>query len=204
MTSQTASHESPRTHARDRTLRGCHRQLRRADPRARQRRLQAGLVADQTSAHDPLNGYIPAGLTLEEADALREGDPEGYVVRSKASMRTRQGDVGLSGPRRPRLRLRQQHSRHGDRCWLRARDFRFRPCIHPSPVLRRQGAVPLVCALRDPEDIYTTDRALLELFPRTRRCETGSKWPRNALSSRAALPHLLAGIRRAREGRSDV
>jgi len=44
------------------------------------------LVTEQTSAHDPLNGYIPAGLTLEEAAEIRREDPEGYVERAKASM----------------------------------------------------------------------------------------------------------------------
>ncbi len=44
------------------------------------------LVTDQTSAHDPLHGYIPQGLTLEEAAALRAKDAEEYVRRSRASM----------------------------------------------------------------------------------------------------------------------
>ena len=44
------------------------------------------LVTEQTSAHDPLHGYIPNGFTLEEAAELREEDPEGYVARAKASM----------------------------------------------------------------------------------------------------------------------
>ncbi len=44
------------------------------------------LVTDQTSAHDPLNGYIPAGLTLAEAQVLRQADPAGYVLRAKESM----------------------------------------------------------------------------------------------------------------------
>lgn len=44
------------------------------------------LVTEQTSAHDPLHGYIPGGFTLEEASELRAEDPEGYVARSQASM----------------------------------------------------------------------------------------------------------------------
>ena len=44
------------------------------------------VLTDQTSAHDPLNGYIPRGLTLDEATRLRESDPKGYVSRSIASM----------------------------------------------------------------------------------------------------------------------
>ncbi len=44
------------------------------------------VVTDQTSAHDPLNGYVPAGMSLEEADELRERDPQGYIARSVESM----------------------------------------------------------------------------------------------------------------------
>jgi len=44
------------------------------------------IVTDQTSAHDPLNGYYPAGLSKEEADQLRENSPADYVARSKKSM----------------------------------------------------------------------------------------------------------------------
>jgi len=44
------------------------------------------LVTEQTSAHDPLNGYIPNGFTLEEAAELRAEDAEGYVARAQASM----------------------------------------------------------------------------------------------------------------------
>ncbi|HVV88657.1 MAG TPA: urocanate hydratase [Kofleriaceae bacterium] len=44
------------------------------------------LVTDQTSAHDPLNGYVPQGLTLAEAAALRASAPEEYIARARASM----------------------------------------------------------------------------------------------------------------------
>lgn len=44
------------------------------------------IVTDQTSAHDELNGYVPAGLTFEEAIRLREKDPQDYIKRSFASM----------------------------------------------------------------------------------------------------------------------
>jgi urocanate hydratase len=46
------------------------------------------LLTDQTSAHDPLRGYIPLGLSLDEAAALRQRDPEGYVKRAFESMAT--------------------------------------------------------------------------------------------------------------------
>ncbi|PFI79430.1 urocanate hydratase, partial [Priestia megaterium] len=44
------------------------------------------IVTDQTSAHDPLNGYLPVDLTLEQGEVLRTENPEEYVRKSKASM----------------------------------------------------------------------------------------------------------------------
>jgi len=44
------------------------------------------LVTDQTAAHDPLNGYVPAGLSVEEAAVLRASDPDEYVRRARASI----------------------------------------------------------------------------------------------------------------------
>jgi urocanate hydratase len=46
------------------------------------------VVTDQTSAHDPLNGYYPAGLSKEEADKLRKNDPATYIAKAKESMKT--------------------------------------------------------------------------------------------------------------------
>jgi urocanate hydratase len=55
-------------------------------PEIVRRGVKVDAVTDQTSAHDPLNGYVPAGLSLEEAEALRRDDPKGYVERSTHSM----------------------------------------------------------------------------------------------------------------------
>src|SRR5712692_1184609 len=52
-------------------------------PEIVRRGVKIDAVTDQTSAHDPLNGYVPAGLTLEEADELRRIDPAGYSERAK-------------------------------------------------------------------------------------------------------------------------
>src|SRR5204863_4147411 len=46
------------------------------------------LVTDQTAAHDPLTGYVPAGLSVEEAAALRERDPDEYLLRARGSIAT--------------------------------------------------------------------------------------------------------------------
>jgi urocanate hydratase len=50
------------------------------------RGIAVDIVTDQTSAHDPLHGYVPAGMTLTEAAALRSEDPDTYIQRSRASM----------------------------------------------------------------------------------------------------------------------
>src|SRR6058998_2264006 len=55
-------------------------------PEIVRRGVKVDVVTDQTSAHDPLNGYVPAGLTLEEAAELRRADPKVYVERSMESM----------------------------------------------------------------------------------------------------------------------
>ena len=51
------------------------------------RNFKIDIITDQTSAHDPLNGYIPEGYSLEEAERLRESDPETYVQKSQQSMK---------------------------------------------------------------------------------------------------------------------
>ncbi len=55
-------------------------------PEIVRRGIKVDAVTDQTSAHDPLNGYVPAGLTLEEASELRRADPRSYINRSLLSM----------------------------------------------------------------------------------------------------------------------
>src|SRR5213592_4954767 len=62
------------------------RQLRRRPPELLARGFAPEVVTDQTSAHDPLGGYVPAGLSLGDAAELRAGDPDEYVKRSYASM----------------------------------------------------------------------------------------------------------------------
>ena len=74
------------------------------------------VVTDQTSAHDPLNGYIPAGLTLEQADALRQTDPDEYLRRVGESAVAHVAAIRDAGRRRRRgVRLRQRAARAGVR-----------------------------------------------------------------------------------------
>ncbi len=55
-------------------------------PELLRRGITPDVATDQTSAHDPLHGYVPAGLTLAQAAALRAADPEAYVRRARGSM----------------------------------------------------------------------------------------------------------------------
>jgi urocanate hydratase len=55
-------------------------------PEIERRGLVPDVVTDQTSAHDALNGYVPAGVTVAEADALRRAEPDAYIDRAMASM----------------------------------------------------------------------------------------------------------------------
>ncbi len=164
------------------------------------------VVTDQTSAHDPLYGYIPDGLSLEQAAGLRKADPEGYLRRSMDSMaRHVQAMLDLQAQRQHRLRLRQQPAPARLRSG-RARGLqlpRFRPGLHPSAVLRRQGPVPLGGALR------RSARS-----PAHRRGDPGALPGGHRLASLdpdgsgeggvpgASGAHLLARLRRTRPGRS--
>jgi urocanate hydratase len=126
------------------------------------------LVTDQTSAHDPLNGYIPAGLTLDQADALRESDPADYVRRSKDSMRAHVEamlaflDAGIpTFDYGNNIRAMAQ-----DAGCERAFEFPgFVPAYIRPLFCEGKGPFRWVALSGDPEDIYTTDRALLAAFP---------------------------------------
>ena len=110
------------------------------------RGVRPDLVTDQTSAHDPLNGYLPAGWSLEQAVERRARDPAGVVDQAKASMAVQvRAMLAFKGPRRPGGGLRQQHPPDGvrGRCRGCVRLSRVRACLHPRPLLRGQGAVPL-------------------------------------------------------------
>jgi urocanate hydratase len=125
------------------------------------------VVTDQTSAHDPLNGYVPAGLTVEQADALRRSDPDEYLrrvgesalahvaaIRALAAGGTEAFDYGNA--------LRGLAAAHGDG------DAFAYPGFVPAYIrpLFCEGKGPFrwVALSGDPADIRATDRAILELF----------------------------------------
>jgi urocanate hydratase len=126
------------------------------------------VVTDQTSAHDPLYGYIPAGLSLEEADALRESDPEAYLQRAFDSM-TQHVQAMLDWQAKGAIvfdygnNLRQRAYDHG------LKEAFSYPGFVPAYIrpLFCEGKGPFrwVALSGDPADIYATDRAILELFP---------------------------------------
>ena len=126
------------------------------------------MVTDQTSAHDALNGYIPAGLSLEEANALRIRDPQAYIRHSLESMVThvqamlemqKMGSIVFdygNNLRGQALAAGEQH----------ALDFPgFVPAYIRPLFCRGKGPFRWVALSGDPEDIYRTDEAILKLFP---------------------------------------
>ncbi|MGQ9508655.1 MAG: urocanate hydratase [Thermodesulfobacteriota bacterium] len=126
------------------------------------------LVTDQTSAHDALNGYIPAGLGLEEAIELRRRDPKEYIRRSMASMAVHVKAM---------LELQKKGSivfDYGNN--IRAQAFEagvreafsypgFVPAFIRPLFCEGKGPFRWVALSGDPEDIYKTDEAVIREFP---------------------------------------
>ena len=63
------------------------------------------MVTDQTSAHDPLAGYVPSGMTVGEACTLRNQDPEEYTRRPRHHVGARGGNASMPAKRSPCIRL---------------------------------------------------------------------------------------------------
>ncbi|MCC6604155.1 MAG: urocanate hydratase [Anaerolineae bacterium] len=126
------------------------------------------MVTDQTSAHDPLYGYIPAGLTMEEAAVLRQNDPEAYQKRSIDSM-TQHVQAMLDWQKLGSIvfdygnNIRQQAFNNGLK---NAFDYPgFVPAYIRPLFCEGKGPFRWVALSGDPNDIYATDAAILELFP---------------------------------------
>src|SRR5262249_8625646 len=128
--------------------------------------LRPDIVTDQTSAHDMLNGYVPAGLQPGEAAALRARDPKEYSKLAYASL-ARHMDAMIELQRRGAVLFD-----YGNNIRLEAEnagvhDFSF-PGFVPAFIrpLFCEGNGPFrwVALSGDPEDIFTTDRALMEAF----------------------------------------
>jgi urocanate hydratase len=136
-------------------------------PELARRGVQVDVVTDQTSAHDPLNGYIPAGLTLEQADVLRASDPDEYLRRVGESVLTHVGairDLQKAGTEAFDYgnALRGVASEHGDE---HAFDYPgFVPAYIRPLFCEGKGPFRWVALSGDPADIHATDAAILELF----------------------------------------
>jgi urocanate hydratase len=137
-------------------------------PELLRRGVRFDVVTDQTSAHDPLGGYIPEGVTAEEAPRLRADRPDDYLRRSRGSIvRHCEAMVGM-------LRGGSVVFDYGNNLRGQAREggladaFAY-PGFVPAYIrpLFCEGKGPFRWAALsgDPEDIVRTDRAVLELFP---------------------------------------
>jgi urocanate hydratase len=125
-------------------------------------------VTDQTAAHDPLTGYVPAGLDVDEASALRTSDPDEYLRRARASI------VAHVEGMLEYVRLGAYVFDYGNNLRGEARDggvteaFSY-PGFVPAYIrpLFCRGVGPFRWAVLsgDPADIETIDSALRELFP---------------------------------------
>jgi len=125
------------------------------------------VVTDQTSAHDPLGGYIPGGVSAEEAPRLRAARPEEYLRRSRDSIaRHCEAMVGMQ-------RLGSVVFDYGNNLRGQAKEAGFAdafayPGFVPAYVrpLFCEGKGPFrwVALSGDPQDIHRTDQAVLELF----------------------------------------
>ncbi|MCH7564425.1 MAG: urocanate hydratase [Gemmatimonadetes bacterium] len=126
------------------------------------------IVTDQTSAHDPLNGYVPPGLDLEAAARLRDADPDEYLRRTSAGMRIHcEAMVDL-------MNAGAVAVDYGNNLRTQARDAGFEnafafPGFVPAYIrpLFCEGRGPFrwVALSGDPADIHRTDRLAMEMFP---------------------------------------
>ncbi|HWO70592.1 MAG TPA: urocanate hydratase [Actinomycetota bacterium] len=149
-------------------------------PELLRRGFRPDVVTDQTSAHDPLGGYVPAGLTLEEAAELRARDPEGYVARAYASMAAQcEAMVGF-GDAGAVVFDYGNNLRAGAREGGFERAFSypgFVPAFIRPMFFEGKGPFRWVALSGDPADILATDRAVMELFPGNERLH---RWLRMA------------------------
>ncbi|MBI2419451.1 MAG: urocanate hydratase, partial [Ignavibacteriales bacterium] len=126
------------------------------------------ILTDQTSAHDTLNGYVPMGMTLEAAVALRESNPEEYMVKSKATI-VEHLKAMLEFQKRGAVTFDYGNNIRGEAKANGVENAFDIPGFVPEYIrpLFCDGKGPFRWAALsgDPEDIYTTDKAVKEAFP---------------------------------------
>ncbi len=164
-------------------------------PELLRRDFQADVVTDQTSAHDPLGGYVPAGLSPTEAADLRTADPREYQRRAFASMAEHvEAMVGFLGKGSVvfdygnNLRAGAEL---GGLAHERAYAYPgFVPAFIRPLFCEGKGPFRWVALSGDPADIMATDRAVANLFPDNERLQ---RWIRMA-EERVAFQGLPARI----------
>ena len=137
-------------------------------PELVRRGLPIDAVTDQTSAHDALHGYLPVGVTAEEAPTLRARDPAAYVKRSRASMAQHCGAM-VELQRRGAVVFDYGNNLRAEAKEGGLADAFAYPGFVPAYIrpLFAAGKGPFRWAALsgDPQDILKTDARVLELFP---------------------------------------
>jgi urocanate hydratase len=145
-------------------------------PELARRDVVPGILTDQTSAHDALNGYVPNGMSLEEAFALRASDPEAYIERAMGSMATHV-EAMLSLQKKGAItfdygnNIRTQAKKAGVENAFEIPGF-VPEYIRPL-FCEGKGPFRWVALSGDPEDIARTDQLALEMFPEN---QTLARW----------------------------
>ena len=145
-------------------------------PELAERNLVPDILTDQTSAHDALNGYVPNGMSFEEALALRTSDPEKYIERVMRSMATHV-EAMLALQKKGAItfdygnNLRTQAKKAGVENAFDIPGF-VPEYIRPL-FCEGKGPFRWVALSGDPEDIARTDRLALEMFPENK---TLARW----------------------------
>ena len=162
-------------------------------PEIVRRGVQVDVATDQTSAHDPLNGYIPQGFTLDEAAELRRGDPAEYVRRATATMVVHVNAM-LALQRAGAVTFDYGNNIRRFAFDAGCTDAFLIPGFVPEYIrplfCTGQGPFRWVALSGDPKDIDRTDELALELFPEN---EILTRWLRLA-RGRFAFQGLPARI----------
>ncbi len=137
-------------------------------PELLHRGIEVDVLTDQTSAHDTLNGYVPAHMSFEEALVLRKSDPKKYVKRAQESIVEHvQAMLGLQ--KRGAVTFDYGNNIRGEALANGLKNAFDIPGFVPEYIrpLFCDGKGPFRWAALsgDPEDIYRTDRAVMETFP---------------------------------------
>ncbi len=149
-------------------------------PELLRRGIVPDVVTDQTSAHDPLNGYFPAGLSVEEADSLRQSDPSRYLEKARSSIRDHAKamvEMSLKGAVAFEYgnNLRQQAFDAGLKEAFELPGFVQR-YIRPM-FCEGRGPFRWASLIGEPDDIKRTDELILDTFPENKELAT---WIRKA------------------------